>query len=155
MPAIRVPLRSLEPPEEAEAAFLAKKFPPERVKLFYVLRHLAAPSGQGSIWDRRDSALASVRERQRLSGPPDSLKAIDALIAQLLPDFRDWESIPTAWFDPTRNDTFLNEISRLSSDFRNCHMVPLMLRAAHSGKRVFVVVGGSHAITQEPALRLP
>ena len=57
-------------------------------------------------------------------------------------------------FDPTRSDTFLNEIARGSSTIRNCHMVPLVVEAARGGKRVFVVVGGSHVIVQEPALRV-
>jgi hypothetical protein len=74
------------------------------------------------------------------------------LAGQLLPEF-DPRAVPKQWFDPTNTDTPLNSISRASSDYRNCYMVPMLAAAARHGKRVFVVVGGSHVIMQEPALR--
>jgi hypothetical protein len=78
---------------------------------------------------------------------------MDALIADLLPQLGRGAQIPPAWFDPARTDTFLNRIARASSAYRNCHMIPLIVGAARGGKRVFVVVGGSHVVVQEPALR--
>jgi hypothetical protein len=55
--------------------------------------------------------------------------------------------------DPVRSDGVLNEIARREGDLRNCHMVPLLIETARAGKRVFVVVGGTHVVLQEPALR--
>jgi hypothetical protein len=94
-----------------------------------------------------------VLHRQRLTGPPNSLQEVDALLAPLLPQLKDPRSIPHQWFDPSRSDTFLNQIARGSTDFRNCYMAPLIVRADRSGKRVFVLVGGSHVLLQEPAIR--
>jgi len=150
----QVALRNVEPPEMQEAAAMAARFPPERVKLFYYLRHLSSPADESASSDtRRASALNSVRQRQQLAGPPRSVDEADGLAAALLPRFMPGHEIPHEWFDPARTGTFLNEVARASSEYRNCHIIPLLLEAARSGKRVFVVIGGSHVIVQEPALR--
>jgi hypothetical protein len=149
-----VELRSLDPAEDREAAALVPQFPPGQVKLFYFLRNLADSASDGrTLEERQRSALESVRHRQRLAGSPNSLKEIDALLARLLPQLQNPRSIPQQWFDPSRSDNFLNQISRSSSDFRNCHMAPLIVSAVRSGKRVFVLVGGSHVVILEPAIR--
>lgn len=149
----RVELCSLEPPEDQEAAAMAAQFPQEQVKLFYILRNLSSASDGRSLEERRHSAFQSVRQRRRLTGPPNSVKELNLLIARLLPQLPDSSSIPKQWFDPSRSDTFLNQIARGSSDYRNCHMVPLIVGTVRTGKRVFVLVGGSHVMVQEPALR--
>jgi len=143
----QVQLRNLEPPEGQEAAWLAPQFEPGQVKLFYVLRFLNSVSPT----DPR-AALDSVRRRQGLEGVPNSVNELEMAARGMLPEF-DWRSVPNQWFDPTRSDTFLNAIARRLSDYRNCHMVPLIVEAVRSGKRVLVVVGGTHVIMQEPALR--
>jgi hypothetical protein len=150
-----VALRNLEPPEDGEAAVLAPQFQPGQVKLFYILRNLSSgsPADRRSFEERRRAALESARQRQRLTGLPNSLKELDAVAARFLPELIDWHSISRSWFDPTRADTFLNEISRRSSDHRNCYMLPLVISAVREGKRVFVVVGGSHVVMQEEFLR--
>ena len=145
-----VTLAGLEPPEGEEAAWLTGQFQPRQVKLFYVLRYLSP--GTPADEERR-RVLELVHKRHRLTGPPNSPRELDALAAELLPELKDSRSIPASWFDPTRSDTFLNHIAQRSSDYRNCHMVPLVVQAVRSGKRVFVVVGGSHVVMQEPALR--
>ena len=48
--------------------------------------------------------------------------------------------------DPTRHDGVLNEIGRRDTDMRYCHMAPLIGNAVRSGKRVSVLVGGTHAV---------
>ena len=151
----RVELRSLEPAEDEEAAALAPQFQPGQVKLFNVLRNLSSdsPADGRSLEGRQRAALESVRHRQRLTGSPSSLKELSAIAARLLPELTDWRLISRSWFDPTRTDTFLNEIARRSSDYRNCYMVPLLIQTVREGKRVFVVVGGAHAVVQEVALR--
>ena len=150
-----VALRNLEPHEDEEAAALSPQFQPGQVKLFYVLRNLSSgsPADGRSIEELRRAALESARLRQRLTGPPNSLKELDDDAARLLPELIDWHSISRSWFDPTRADTFLNEIARRSSDYRNCYMLPLVVHTVREGKRVFVVVGGTHVVVQEAALR--
>ena len=147
-----VTLRSLEPPEHAEAQALAEKFEAPHVKLFYFLRALSSSAADGGPMEaRRSAALDSMRHRG-LPGRPDSLREVDGYLAEAL-KLSDAAEVRAAWFDPTRTDTFLNDISRASSDYRNCHMLRLLIDTSRPGKRVFVVVGGSHVIVQEKALR--
>jgi hypothetical protein len=151
-----VRVQSLEPPEDKEAAEIARQVPREQVKLFYFLRYISdyrrSPNAR-SIEDYAEDGLKLVRSRRKLSGAPDSVKEVQALCARLLPELKDWRAVPASWFDPTKKETFLNDIARRSTEVRNCHMAPLIAGAVRSGKRVFVVVGGSHAIVQERALR--
>ena len=62
------------------------------------------------------------------------------------------------WVDPSCvhpscDETLLNTISSDSTDYRDHFMVDLILRTVCQQKRVFVVVGWSHVVRQEPALR--
>jgi pheromone shutdown protein TraB len=51
------------------------------------------------------------------------------------------------------SETFLNDISRASSDYRDGFMVQLLVQHLSEGQRVFAVVGGSHVVMQERLLR--
>ncbi len=119
-------LRNLEPPRIQEEAEMKRRFPPEQVNVFYYLRPLIVEGGQRT---------AESEELAR--------RVLPAYAGVSRPE----------WFDPTRDDTVLNMIARAASDYRNCHMVPLVTAAARSGRRVFVVVGGSHVVVQERAIR--
>ena len=151
----RVPLRDLEPPSHEEAAALARDFPPEQVKLFYLLRYVADYSSarEQPIEDYAEGTLKLVRHRWKLEGPPGSIEEVQALAKRCLPQLADWRAVPRDWFSPVRNDTFLNELARRSGRYRDCHMAPLIAAAVRSGKRVFVLAGSGHAIMQERALR--
>jgi hypothetical protein len=61
--------------------------------------------------------------------------------------------VPKKWLDPVERDTFLNEISRASSDYRDGYVVSLLVQHVEEVQRVFAVMGGSHVVMQEPALR--
>ena len=41
----------------------------------------------------------------------------------------------------------------MSGEFRDQHMVKLLIDEVKKGKRVFAVVGGSHVVMQESALK--
>ena len=53
----------------------------------------------------------------------------------------------------TQPPSYLNEVSRVSNRFRDEYMVNLLVNELKQGKRVFAVVGGSHVVMQERALR--
>ncbi len=48
---------------------------------------------------------------------------------------------------------FINEINRLSSEFRDRYMVEVIAREARCGERVFAVVGRDYVPAQASALR--
>jgi hypothetical protein len=58
-----------------------------------------------------------------------------------------------AAIDPVHGTDVMAEIQRRDGDLRNCHMIPLIVEAVRSGKRVFVVVGATHVAMQEKALK--
>jgi len=71
----------------------------------------------------------------------------------LSPRLKDWRETPADWFDPTKSEAYTNQVSRLSNEFRDRHMVMLLTEAVKKGGRVFAVVGFSHVVIQERALK--
>jgi hypothetical protein len=71
----------------------------------------------------------------------------------LFPTGGGYEDVQPAWFDPVASGTFLNDISRASNAYRDEFIVRLLVQHVADGRRVFAVVGGSHVIMQEAALR--
>jgi len=71
----------------------------------------------------------------------------------LSPQLKDWREVSQGWFDPVASQAYTNQISRLSGEFRDLHMVKLLIDEVRQGKRVFAVVGGSHVVMQERALK--
>jgi hypothetical protein len=67
----------------------------------------------------------------------------------------DWRNVPPEWFDPatTQVQTYLNKVSLERGEFRDRHMLVLLTEQLAQGKRVFAVVGASHVVMQERALR--
>ncbi|MCY2953620.1 MAG: hypothetical protein NTU53_16820 [Planctomycetota bacterium] len=153
-----VAVRSLEPSREAEYALLLEVFSEEQIKVFYVLRGVA--QFRKSRNDETPEAfvakvLAGFGGEPRLQGPPRSLAEFERSYARLLAEPADWRTAPDGWFDPaaTEKGQFTNWISRRLSEFRDRHMVGLLTGEVRKGARVFAVVGGSHVIMQERALR--
>jgi pheromone shutdown protein TraB len=66
---------------------------------------------------------------------------------------KDWRTADRSWSDPVATQAYTNQIARLSSEFRDLHMVKLLIDEVKQGKRVFAVVGGSHVVMQERALK--
>jgi hypothetical protein len=103
-----------------------------------------------------------VKALQRVF-PADTVKAFFALRAftdgradpmpkdlqKMVPD---WRSATNAWFDPTQNVAFTNEIVRELTQVRNRHMLATVRNELAAGKRVFAIAGRTHVIMQSPAL---
>ena len=65
----------------------------------------------------------------------------------------DWETMPDEWVCPLVWESFTNEICRQSSYFRDASQVATLLEAVKAHQNVFAVVGASHVVMQERALR--
>jgi hypothetical protein len=153
-----VPVHSLEPTHRAEIGLLLKTYSPEEVKIFYVLRQIPEfKSGkhQETIEAYTKGVLAWLSSKPELQGKPRTLTELQVIFARLFPQLADWRDVPQEWFDPatTQVQTYLNEVSRQLSEFRDWHMLTLLTEQLAQGKRVFAVVGASHVVMQERALR--
>lgn len=153
----RIPVRTLEPAAPDEARELLQHFSVEQVKVFYVLRQVAQ--------HRRDRMAVSLDEYiQRflrelsqvagLEGAPRSLSELDRSTSRLFgARLTDWRDVPDSWLRPTLQFTFTNEIQRRVVEIRDQHMVRLLAKEVKHNERVFAIVGFSHVVMQEPALR--
>ena len=56
-------------------------------------------------------------------------------------------------FDPTKSEAYTNQVSRLSSEFRDRHIVKLLTEAVKKDAHVFVVVGFTNVVMQERELK--
>jgi hypothetical protein len=88
-----------------------------------------------------------------LSGNPRTIDELEAAYVRLFPATTGYEDVQSTWFDPTASGTLLNDVSRELSNYRDEFIVQLIARHVSDGQRVFAVVGGSHVIMQEAALR--
>lgn len=153
-----VPVRTLEPARGDEIALLLKRYSPEEVKVFYVLRQIPqfrSGTHAESIEAYAENVLGGLSLRPELKGAPRTIAELKTSSARLFPRLADWRDVPQAWFDPvpTPPPTYLNDVSRRLSEFRDRHMLTLLAGQVARGKRVFAVVGASHVVMQERALR--
>lgn len=154
----RVPVKTLEPSRSDEIALLLKKYSPEEVKVFYVLRQIPEfKSGKHdeTIEAYTQNVLGWLSMRAELKVAPRTLAELKGSSARLFPQLADWREVPQTWFDPATPQplTYLNDISRQLSEFRDRHMLALLSEQVTQGKRVFAAVGASHVVMQERALR--
>ena len=154
----RVPVRTLEPAQKDEIALLLERYSPEEVKVFYVLRlipQFRSGKHDESVETYTKNILGWLSSKPELKGAPRTVAELKASAARLLPKLADWRDVPQEWFDPVPSPppTYLNDVSRRLSEFRDRHMLTLLAEQVAQGKRVFAVVGASHVVMQERALR--
>ncbi|TVL96627.1 MAG: hypothetical protein CV087_23515 [Candidatus Brocadia sp. WS118] len=152
----KILIQSLEPLQSDEVTMLLRHFSAENVKLFYILRHVIQFKRMkecGPVEEYIANVLLNLSSTPSLGSFPHSLTELEQSYANYFQEPYDWREVPETWFDPTEFDQFTNEIARKSSTYRNHHMVKLITKAVLQKKRVFAVVGFSHVIMQENALR--
>lgn len=151
-----VPVQSIDPTRAEEVAVLVKRSPSEKVKLFYVLRavaqHQRFQPGH-MVEEELRRVFPILAATPGLQGPPNSIAELQSIYTRTFPGKKDLRDVQDSWFDPMVSENFLNEISRQSSEYRNRYMVDLLTRSVNRGKRVFAVVGGTHVVMQERAIR--
>ncbi len=150
-----VPVTSLDPDRAEEVAHLRKVFAPGEVKLFFVLRSVAQfvdRAGVDGVDAELQRVLAILNAAPGLGASPRSIAEVASSFAERFPDHAGYAHTPLRWFDPTRSETFLNRVSRASSEYRDRAMVMLLSKHVLDGQRVLAVVGGTHVVMQEKAL---
>jgi hypothetical protein len=147
-----VPVYTLEAPLDVEMRAVLAAWAAPRAAAYYVLR---ASLGRGDSEAVAREAAQLVEKRTRWPGLEGSLDypRLDSLMRAEFPETDDWRSLPGSVTWPGRSDTFLNQVSTTVNRFRDEHMVAVLASLMARGERVFAVVGSSHAVMQEPALR--
>jgi hypothetical protein len=151
-----VPVTTLDPSRSEEVAHLKRRFAAKDIKLFFLLRAVAQHTNrgaEGSLEAEIERILGIYNASPGLMGPPRTLGEVAAAYRQRLPGHGEYKDTPMSWFDPVRTETFLNDISREGSEYRDRFMVEKLTSHLKEGHRVFAVVGGTHVVMQEPALR--
>jgi hypothetical protein len=153
-----VPVRSLEPSRGEEVATLLKSYTPEQLKVFYALRQILGyrrGKNNETLDERIEFTLKWLSSVPGLERAPRTVAELGESSTRLLPKLKDWHEVPDSWFDPgyAQPLSYLNEVSRASNRFRDEYMVNLLVNEVKQGRRVFAVVGGSHVVMQERALR--
>src|SRR5258708_7822053 len=157
-----VPTRSIEPPLEEEVHALREWFSLEQIKVYYVLRCVSQRcTGPGTPEDQAARWLQREGERPELAGTPQTIEDFENSTRRLLPKL-DWRTVTVGFLDPTKGfldpkseggETFLQGVARRTSDVRDEYMVATLVASVREGERVFAVVGASHVVMQDPALR--
>lgn len=154
-----IEIASLEPSRADEVAHVSGEFSPEQIKLFYVLREIPEMRAKVAVEPLTAYEERSLRFHSRvqaLAGSPSTPAELEAACVRLLPPLQRCDLVPQSWFDPAPDEptkAYTNLLSRRISEFRDAHMVSLLERALQGQSRVMAVVGSSHVVMQEPALR--
>jgi hypothetical protein len=156
-----IPVATFEPTRAETVAALAAHFTPEQIKVANVLRTLSQDSRRAeqyqiSAMDVEITRLLTILSRTRgLEATPTTASEFAASAARLAPVGSDWRRPLAEWFDPVPDPspTWLNAFSRAESNFRDEVIMEKLTHKVREGERVFAVVGGTHVIMQERALR--
>jgi hypothetical protein len=148
-----IPVYTFEPPLELEITTMLREWSRERLLAFYVLRSYTARAVQ-----RRSDGQARelIRERGRwpgLEGTMRSVADMDSVWRREFPTGPDWRTLPWESTWPDRHETWLNELSADLNRIRDQYMLAVIAELVRKGERVFAVVGSSHVVMQEAAVR--
>lgn len=151
-----VPIKSIESPKHLELSYLRHKFFPGHIKLYYILRYATLRKRPGkNISNTRylERMLKFFSESDISRYPPHSQAEFEGFVSQFFPDLNDWRSIPPHYFHYSKRGKFLVDIHNKLNDYRNRNMLRTLVNELKKGERIFAVVGRSHVVSQEPALR--
>lgn len=154
-----IPIKSLDAPrmEEIKYIFGTKRWTLEQVMLFYILRRV--PENNKKVNPQSPDAmveemLKGAAKTPGFEGLPKTVAEFEASVKKHLPSVADWRNIDSKVFDPNPDlGLYTNDIADASVNFRGKYMVKLLAAEVEKGERVFAVVGASHVVKQENALR--
>ena len=153
----KIPAFSLEPNRNDEVAMMLKTYTSEQVKVFFVLRQVPQFRDRKTDETIETFMTTFLRNVSYIAGlenaPPNTIAELDKSSLWLSPQLTDWRTADRSWSDPVATKAYTNQIARLSSEFRDLHMVKLLIDKVKQGERVFAVVGGSHVVMQERVLK--
>jgi hypothetical protein len=154
-----IPIKSLDAPRMEEIKYIVstKRWTLEQVMLFYILRRIPENNKKTSPNSPDvmvEEALKASAKTPGFESLPKTLAEFEASVKKYLPTVADWRRIDQKIFDPNPDlGNFTNDIADASVNFRGKFMVKLLAAEVEKGERVFAVVGASHVVKQERALK--
>jgi hypothetical protein len=152
----QIPIQSVEPNRRDEVRAVTETIKPEQLKLFYILRQVVQfrrMRDSISIDEKVRNFIAEISEVPGLQCPPNTSAELEKSYQKTISKNGNWRNVAGEWVYPTENEKYTNQIARAVSRYRNEHMVRLLVQQVKKGERVFAVVGMTHVVMQEPALR--
>ena len=151
-----VPIKCLDQPRLLQSQHLRRHFSVQEVKVYMVLRQASVNQILGrNPNDVADiEAFLGVMEKFRpFRFPPHNLTNLEAFVKHEFPALEDWRTISEDYFYNKKKGKFLPEIHRYLMCYRDNFMLGILFKELKKGRRIFAVVGRSHVVMQEPALR--
>jgi hypothetical protein len=151
-----VPVLGLDPPFDAEVGHLLTSFSKEQLFLFYCLEMIVQyrrMESRPSYEEYMGRFCEFMVRRLDLKASMAPLALLHTLHKRESGHELDWETFPDEMVCPLVWEGFTNEICRQSSYFRDSSQVAMLLEAVKGHYRAFAVVGASHVVMQERALR--
>ncbi|HEX9960939.1 MAG TPA: TraB/GumN family protein [Pyrinomonadaceae bacterium] len=154
-----IPIKSLDAPRLEEIRYIlsTKRWTLEQVMLFYILRRV--PENNKKVNPQSPDAMVEEMLKATAKMPgfeavPKNLAEFEASVKKHLPTVADWRKVDSKIFDPNPDlGLYTNDVADASVNFRGKYMVKLLTAEVEKGERVFAVVGASHVVKQEKALR--
>jgi hypothetical protein len=150
---------SIEPPDSLEYKYMLTKYKKIDVVLMYFCRQIGQLQNQGEISDNHFEKYMN-RYLQDLKSQGISLSDNEVHLNFITNYYEKFFNTKFNWkeFDPTNyqpiySKTLLNEICRESTYFRDRFIINKIEETFKTKDKIFVVMGGSHLVIEEPVLR--
>ncbi len=152
-----VPVASMDSSIEQQTKSLLRELPAKQVKIYFILRQIVRQKRFADNQALDLSALSvymkGLSDQPALRVPPNDVVELVPCFDQYFDDTLKYQDATQRWFDPLGSVNWVNQASRKLANDRNIEMVCQIVTNMLNGKRVFAVVGRTHTIMQEPAIR--
>lgn len=154
-----VPVKSIEPPDSFEYKHLLTKYKKEDIVLMYFCRQIEQLQNQGEISNNyfekyMDSFISDLKNNgMPLNNDEIKFSFMKNYYEKFFHSKFNWKKFDPTNYQPIYSKTLLNEICRESTYFRDRYIVSIIEETLKIKNKIFVVMGGSHLVIEEPVLR--
>lgn len=150
-----IPVACIDPSLRKQALYLSSRFDASQIKIYFILQQ-AIINRRMSWMNSTDTVNVNLHKWSMI--PYFEVKPLDYedfqfMFSRIFPEIEDWREFPALYFYDQKLGGFVADIYHELIEYRNKHMLKRLLKEVRKGKRVFAVVGRSHVVLQEPALR--
>ena len=153
-----IPVRSFEPAPKKEYEHILSKYNKNDVLLMYFCRQISQIQKNQELTNFKEYMVNSFLVYLKESGfpmdePESEYEKIIKNYKNLFNKEFNRKNFNPQNVSPVYNNTKLNEINREVSEFRDIYIVNEIKKELLINNKIFVLIGGSHAVKQEPLLK--